>query len=181
MLTFTSLGGSTLKCLGGGKPLVIFPGKKTEKSAWKDAVALLSAPEEEPAKGTISWPGEYNIADVSLKGIGQNEGQQVSFVAEVDGVRCAFLSGPLQDWTDHQLETVGEIDLLVLPQGDVKLVQKLVDEFDPRVLVLVPDENEKLEAEVLRACGAQGKERVSEYKLKGSLPAEGREIVVMAA
>ena len=143
-------------------------------------MALLPAPEEVPSKGNISWPGEYNLAGISIRGIGQKEGQQVSYVAEIDGVRCAFPSVPLEDWTDHQIEMIGDIDVFVVPQGDAKLVQKLIDEFDPRILLIVPDESGKFDPEILRTCGAQGKEHVSEYKLKGSLPAEGREVVVLA-
>ena len=179
MITYSSLGGQTVKCLGGDKPLVVFPGKSTEKSAWKDAVVLLSTPEEAPKGSTISWPGEYNLAGISIRGVGHKEGQQVSYVAELDGVRTLFLSTPLEDWTDQQLALVGEVDVLVVPQGDAKLVQKLVDEFDPRMLVIVSDESGKLDPEILKSCGAQGKEHVSEYKLKSSLPAEGREVVVL--
>ncbi|MDO8649675.1 MAG: hypothetical protein Q7R81_07935 [Candidatus Peregrinibacteria bacterium] len=177
MLTFTSLGGKSFRVTGGGVPIIAYPEKVPEKS--ENVLTLLSAPEENPPKGTLSWPGEYNIAEISLKGIGHTEGQQVSYVAELDGVRCAFLSSPLQDWTDHELEVVGDIDLLALPTDDPKIVQKLVDAFDPRILIILHGKDAGDFSASLKAVGGKN-EPVEEYKLKGAMPAEGREVVVLA-
>lgn len=174
MLTFTSLGGNGLRVTGGPLTLSVFP---AEKASPKEGILTLSAlPDEEPRKGTVSWPGEYNQGGVSIRGVGHFEGQQVSYTATLDGVHCAFLSSPLQDWSDAQLESVPDIDVLAIPAEEVKLVQKLVDEFDPRVLLLLPSQG-KVSPEILKAVGAQGS-AVKEYKQKGALPAEGREVVV---
>ncbi len=177
MLNFTSLGGSGFSCAGGDKPLIVFPVKG--KGSGKDSITLLSKPEENPAKSVISWPGEYNAAGISIRGIGQADGQHVSHVVEVDGHRCAFLAAPLMEWTDTELALLGEVDILVIPSDNVKLIQKLVDELDPRILILTPDAAGKIDPEVIRICGAQGKARVSEFKIKGSLQAEGREVVLL--
>jgi hypothetical protein len=142
-------------------------------------MTFLSEAEEETTDGVISWPGEYNAAGVSIRGIGHKDGQQVSFVMQADGTRLAFLSSPLQDWTEHQIETVGDIDVLFLPAEDVKLVQKLVDEFDPRVIVVLPGKDKDETDSVFKAIGAKGVAAVDEYKLKG-LPAEGRDVVVLS-
>lgn len=180
MLTFTPLSGSAVRCAVGPRTLVFFPEKGADKDSLKDALVFLSVPEQEPSQNTISWPGEYHEGGIAIRGIGHNEGKQVSYVMEADGTRCAVLSLPLQDWTDHELEIAGDIDVLVLPSDGVKLAQKLVDEFDPRALIIVPGHDGKIDADLLRACGAQGKERTKEYKIKGSLPAEGRDIVLLA-
>ena len=116
---------------------------------------------------------------MSLKGVGHLEGKQVSYVAHIDGVRMGFLSAPLQDWSEMQIEAVGDIDVLVLPASETKLTQKLIDEFDPRILVLLPGKDKEALKAVEKVIGV--KERVSEYKLKGSLPAEGREVVMLAS
>ncbi len=176
MLTFSSLSDSSFRLSGAGKTLVVFP-EKLEKFDPETTIIMLGAPEEQSTPGVISWPGEYNEGGVSIKGIGHEEGQQVSYVVDAEGTRLAFLSQPLQDWTDQQLEAVGDIDVLVLPAGDIKLVQKLVDEFDPRILLLLPGGKGDLGA-VQKIMSP--KETVDEYKLKGSLPAEGREVVVLA-
>jgi hypothetical protein len=177
MLTVTSLGGTALLCRSSRKSLLVFPeGKKAQE---KTDITFLPSPEEEPKPGVISWPGEYDIDGVAIRGIGHDEGRQVSYAVDAEGTRCALISSPLREWTDHELELLGDIDVLAIPADDVKLVQKLVDEIDPRVLIPLPTKDEKTFDEVLRVCGAQGKELVEEYKMKGALPAEGREVVLL--
>ncbi len=175
MLTFTALSPTSFRLQNGDANLTVFP---DDAKAAKDGLTLFSVPEEKESAGVISWPGEYNMSGVSVRGIGHDDGKQVSYVADPDHVRCAFLSSPVKDWTDKQIESVGDIDVLVLTAADVKLTQKLVDEFDPRVLILLPGKDKEALKSVEKVIGV--KERVSEYKIKGALPAEGREVVVLA-
>jgi len=173
MLTFTALNGGGVRLTGGEKSIVVFPEAGMAKE--KDGIVFFSTPQEDPEFSTVSWPGEYSLGGLAIRGIGHVEGRQVSYVVKADGIRVAFLSTPLQDWTDKQLEMVGDIDVLVLPADEVKLLQKLVDEFDPRVLLLLPGADLQ---EAMKTSGA--KETVSEYKIKGSLPMEGREVMVLS-
>lgn len=175
MITFTALSPTSFKLVNGDASLVVFP---DSGKAAKDGITLLAVPEEKETKGIISWPGEYNMSGVSLRGIGHDDGKQVSYVADPDHVRCAFLSEPLKDWTDKQIEAVGDIDVMVMPAADPKLTQKLVDEFDPRVLILLPGKDKDALKAVEKVIGV--KQKVSEYKIKGSLPQEGRDVVVLA-
>lgn len=175
MLTFTALGPSSFRIVGGATPVVVFP---DPVKASKEAVTLAAVPEEKDMDNVLSWPGEYNVGGVSFRGIGHDEGKQVSYVADMDGIRLGFLSSPLKDWSDKQLESVGDIDALVMPAGDAKIAQKLVDEIDPRVLILLPTKDKEALKAVEKVIGV--KERAAEYKIKGSLPAEGREVVVLA-
>lgn len=173
MLTFNHLKGVSVKVTGGGMPVISFPEKPADGS-----INLLGSPQEFPNRELISWPGEYDVAGVTIRGIGQVEGQKVSYTVEIDHVRIAFLNSPLAAWDDIDIEHLGDIQVLVLPADDVKICQKLLDDIDPRVLILLPSSEGALKPDVLKACGAADKEHVSEYKLKGSLPAEGREVVV---
>jgi len=143
-------------------------------------MTLFSNPDENPPERTISWPGEYDFNGIFIRGLGHKEGAQVSYIINADGVRCLFLSSPLHDLNDSELEIVGDIDVLVLPVDDVKIVQHLIDVVDPRVLIPLETKDGKMFQEVLKICGAVGKETVDEYKVKG-LPAEGREVVVLKA
>lgn len=175
MITVTSLGGNALRCDLNGTVVVVFP----EKADPKATISLLGAPEEDTPKGVISWPGEYDIRGVSIRGIGHQEGQKVSYVVSTDTVRMAFLCSPLQELTDVELEQMGDIAVLCLPTDDAKIAQKIIDEIDPRVLIPLPTKDEKTFEEVLKAVGAVGKEIQSEWKLKGGLPMEGREVVIL--
>lgn len=173
MLTFTHLSGSSLRVVGGGIPVVSFPEKPVE-----GVVNLLASPQEFPSRELISWPGEYDVAGVTVRGIGQQEGQKVSYIVEADNMRIAFPVTPLQAWSDADIEHMGEVHILVLPAEDPKLCQTLLDELDPRILMIVPGSDGSIHPDVLKGCGAVDKEVVSEYKLKGALPQEGREVVV---
>lgn len=175
MLTFSALD-SGIRVTDGSASLVVFP---RSASAGKDQVTLLSIPEEVPTEGVISWPGEYDTAGVTMRGIAHRDGQQVSFISVMDDTRLGFLSAPLQEWEQSQMETAGDLDVLVVPMTDAKLAQKLIEEFDPRVLILVPTGDAEASAALSKSLGATG-ESVSEYKLK-SLPQEGREVVVLTA
>ena len=175
MITITSLGGTSLRCDIDGKAVVSFPTKPDEKAK----LSLLAGPEEEVKPGVISWPGEYDIEELAIRGIGHDEGQRVSYVVDSGKVRVAFISSPLHEWNDHEMELLGDIDILCLPADDAKLGQKMLDDVDPRILVPLPTKDEKTFSELLKIAGALGKELVPEYKLKGSLPAEGREVVIL--
>ncbi|MFA7682020.1 MAG: hypothetical protein WCX61_03245 [Candidatus Peribacteraceae bacterium] len=179
MLTFTLLGGSAIHCVNGSKALLVFPPKPGSDKE----ITLLAHPEEAPSEGVISWPGEYDFSGVAIRGIGHGEGAAVSYAVEIEGVRCAFFAAPLHDWTDYELELLGDIDVLFIPADDVKLAQKLIDQIDPRVLCPLLSKDAQIFEEVLKVCGAQDKESVDEYKVKGrgSLPVEGRDVVILKA
>jgi hypothetical protein len=173
MLTFTYLGHSTVRITGAAKPIAFYPQDPSEGE-----ISLITKPQENASSDVISWPGEYDVAGVTVRGIGQEEGQQVSFVIEADGTRVAYPSVPYREWTSEQIELLGDVHVLLLSAEDAKACQKLIDDIDPRVLIIVPTKDESTDNDVLKATGAQGKEIVSEYKLKGALPMEGREIVL---
>lgn len=177
MATITSLGGLTLQCTFGKTDFVIFPATQG-KTVAEGVVTLFSHPDENPPASTISWPGEYDFNGVFIRGLGHEEGRQVSYIVNADGMRCLFLSSPLHTLNDAELEIVGDIDVLVLPVDDVKIVQHLIDVVDPRVLIPLASKDDKAFQEVLKICGVVGKDAVDEYKVKG-LPAEGREVVVL--
>ena len=175
MITISSQGGQTLKVELGSTAVVAFP-NAPEKNA---EISLLGAPEEDVQPGVVSWPGEYDISGIAVRGIGHDEGQRVSYVIDDGKVRIAFLSSPLHDWSDYNLELLGDVDVLCIPADDSKIAQKMVDEVDPRVLIPLPTKDEKTFVELLKVVGAQDKEIEAEFKLKVSLPAEGREVVIL--
>jgi hypothetical protein len=178
MLTFSALSATSLRISGGSAPVTVFPDAAPKDVKEKDGIVLLPVPEEQLHTQIVSWPGEYNIAGISIIGVGHNEGRQASYVATIDKVRVGCLSLPLCEWTDAQMEAVGDMDVLVMTAGETKLCQKLIDQFDPRVLIILPGKDKAALGALEKVIGA--KQTMSEFKLKGSLPAEGREVVVLA-
>jgi hypothetical protein len=102
----------------------------------------------------------------------------VSFVCEADGVRIAVLPAPLQDWTDHDFSLLGDVAVLAIQGDDPKLAQKIIEEVDPRVIIPLASEKSTVN-DVLKVIGAVGTAAVPEWKLKGGLPAEGRQVIVL--
>lgn len=176
MLTISALAGSSVLLSDGKTDVTAFPKKAAAKG-----VTLLASPEETPSGSVISWPGEYDIGGVAIRGIGQKEGQHVSYVVQMDDVRIALPASPLEEWSQADIERLGDVAVLILPTEDAKLCQALIDEIDPRLLILVPGSDGNMHPEVLKAAGATGKESVSEYKLKGALSVEGREVIILSA
>jgi len=177
MLTMKNLSGSGVSLSDGKTDVVAFP-----KKPMPNAVTLKSSPDETPSSSVISWPGEYDVGGVTVRGIGQQEGQKVSYLAIIDGVRVALPSSPLEEWQQSDIERLGDVHVLVLPAENAKIAQSLVDEIDPRMLVIVPGGDGTTDPDVLKVTGATGKEPVSEVKIKGSssLPQEGRDVVLLA-
>ncbi|MBM3227268.1 hypothetical protein FJZ27_00160 [Candidatus Peribacteria bacterium] len=174
MLIFTSPDGRSLQVETGDKVKFVFCPPK----AVSGAISLFSKPDEDPKEGTISWPGEYDMGGVSIRGIGQKEGGHVSFVCEAEGVRVAVLPAPLQDWTDHDFGLLGDVAVLAIQGDDPKIAQKIIEEVDPRVIIPLGSEESTVN-DVLKVIGAVGTAAVSEWKLKGGLPAEGRQVIVL--
>jgi hypothetical protein len=87
----------------------------------------------------------------------------------------------LKDWSDNEIELLGNIDVLCAPSDNPKALQKIIDDIDPRVLIPLNTGGAEKYAETIKVCGAQGKEPVASLDVKaGSLPPEGRDVVVLA-
>jgi hypothetical protein len=176
MLIIKHLSGSSVSLSDGKTEVVAYPKKPVS-----GAVNLLSVPEEDPKGTAISWPGEYDVGGVAIRGVGQSEGQHVSYTMQMDDFRVALPSGPLEEWSQSDIERLGDVQVLVLPAESPKIAQSLIEEIDPRLLVIVAGSDGSMHPDVLKAAGATGKEPVTEYKLKGGLPAEGREVIILSA
>ena len=180
MITITYQGGTTISLQEGKRTLIVH--SENGRVPKEGEIVFFGSPEENPTKQTISWPGEYDIDGISIRGIGHEEGAAVSYAIKLDGVQFAFLHSPLKEWSDNDLELLGDIDVLCVPSDNPKVLQKLVDEIDPRVLIPLDTGGADKHAEALKACGAQGKEPVASFEVKASnMPIEGREVVVLIA
>lgn len=76
-------------------------------------------------KKVVSGPGEYEIMGISIIGIstfhddkkGEARGKNTVYVIEVDGLRLAHLGDLGHKLTERHLETMGNIDILMIPVG----------------------------------------------------------------
>ncbi len=175
MITFTPKAGAACTLSTAVASFDVFPTKAT-----KDTWTLLSHPEEELVdRKVVSWPGEYDFSGISMRGIGQEGGRQISYVCHCDNIRVAFIDGPILDWADADIERLGDIDVLVVAADNPKKVLALVEAVDPRVILLFETKDGDL-AGTAKACGTASVQTVSEFKVKpGSLPSDSRQVVVL--
>lgn len=96
------------------------------------------------SQSSIFGPGEYNIKDIDIFGIGLiNESSdkfiKSVFIATIEGVKMCFL-GHISEMPEADvLEKLEEIDILFIPVGgkpfiDQKLTVKLIKQINPKIV-----------------------------------------------
>ncbi len=148
----------------------------------------------------IDGPGEYEIKEVSIRGIlsfhdnrqGAERGINTIFVAEMEGIRICHLGDLGQDsLTGKQLEKIGPVDILMIPVGGVftidwKKADSIINQIEPRIIIpmhyKIPGLNLEIDTldKFASERGASKKEAVSKLSVKKKdLPQEEAETVVM--
>lgn len=160
-----------------------------------DAIELVTDKDLEigsDQKILINGPGEYEVSGVSITGISMprykdaGDRKVTIYKLDVAGTRVAIL-GHIQDALDEtQLETIGLVDVLVVPVGgnnytlDAHGAAKVVNQIDPRIVVPVHYSDKAVKYDVaqddlasfLKELGAQEHEKVEKLKIKnGVVPA----------
>ena len=96
----------------------------------------------------ISGPGEYEVAGVTVTGMptfhddrrGEVHGRNTAYVIELDDVRVCHLGDLGHALTDEQLETIANVDVLLVPVGGGKTLDaargaEVVRQVEPRLVV----------------------------------------------
>ncbi|MFA5799622.1 MAG: hypothetical protein WC840_01535 [Candidatus Peribacteraceae bacterium] len=175
MITFSASSGCACRVSTGSVSFEVFPSIPS-----KDSWALLSHPAEEmKSKKVLSWPGEYDFFGITVHAIGQEQGRQIAYSCVTEGIRMAFIDTPLLDWSDADLERLGDIDVLVLAADNPKKITPLVEAADPRVILLFAVKGGDL-AGAAKVCGLTQIQPVEEFKIKPSmLPTDTRQVVIL--
>lgn len=131
-------------------------------------------------KRVVSGPGEYEISDISIIGIssfhddkkGALRGKNTMYVFEVDGVRIAHLGDLGHKLKNKELETLGDIDVLMIPVGgvytiDAKTAAEIVRDIEPRIIIPMHYFLEGMERHVFKKL-----ERVDVFLSEVGLPNE---------
>lgn len=99
----------------------------------------------------IEGPGEYEVADFSIRGIaterhidaGTGKKQATMYRVEVGDVRIAVIGNINDNLSEDQLEDLGVVDMIVIPVGgggytlDSVKASKLVHKIDAKVVIPV--------------------------------------------
>lgn len=151
------------------------------------------------ARMVIDGPGEYETADISITGIAarahtDEEGKKSAtmFKVRAGDVDILFTGHIYPDFSEDQLETVGLIDVLVVPVGgngytlDPVGAQKVIKAVEPKIVIPVhyaekgltyPVPQQSLE-DALKELG-EPTERLSKLKVKANDLSEATRLVVL--
>lgn len=148
----------------------------------------------------IDQPGEFEVSKVSIVGIParahmDEDGSKTATVFKLvtDDIKVLVTGHIYPDLTDQQLESIGLIDIMIVPVGgngytlDGIGALKVIKKVEPKLIIPVhyadkgvsyPVPQQELDA-VLHSLGVEAKETVPKLKLKsGDLP-EGTQLIVL--
>jgi L-ascorbate metabolism protein UlaG (beta-lactamase superfamily) len=160
----------------------------------KDAVEIATEPRfavsDETARLIIEGPGEYEIGDVSVRGVratrhldtSADEPISTMYRIEIGDVRIAVLGNIAPKLSEDQLEDIGIVDIVILPVGgngytlDGTSAATIVRSVDPRVVIPIHYADSALTYEVpqdgldvfTKELGAPLEEAGGKYKIKAS-------------
>lgn len=96
----------------------------------------------------IEGPGEYEIADVFIKGIttyhdnkgGTERGKNTIYKIEMDGINLAHLGDLGHKLSDEQTDLLGDVDILFVPVGgvytiDAKVAGEVIAQVEPHIAI----------------------------------------------
>lgn len=147
---------------------------------------------------SIEGPGEYEIRGVYIQGIpsfhdeveGQKRGQNTLYIIEAEEMRLCHLGDLGQaELTPQQLDSIGQIDILMVPVGgvyttDAKQASKVISQLEPKIIIPMhyawPRLKIKLDSldKFFKAMGVKAIEPQTKLLIKKkSLPAEGSQVV----
>jgi L-ascorbate metabolism protein UlaG (beta-lactamase superfamily) len=159
-------------------------------------VSLFSGVHETPAaevKLLIDQPGEYEVSDISIRGIAARShldesevkpggGTATIFKITYDDIDLVILGHVYPELSDAQLEAIGTVDVLLVPVGgngytlDPVGALKLIKKIEPKLVIPTHYADKAIHYEVpqqeldnaLKELSMEPKETVDKLKLKST-------------
>lgn len=166
-------------------------------------IAIFTGPHQAPKTGAklcIDQPGEYEASNVSVQGVAarahmDEEGGKSAtiFKIEAEDVRIVALGHVHPALKESQLETIGVVDVLLVPVGgsgytlDSVGALEVIKEIEPKMVIPTHYDDKKVKYEVpqapledaLKGLGMEPKETVPKLKLKHGEIAEVLHLMVL--
>ncbi len=114
----------------------------------KDIALCTGAHADTGARITIDTPGEYEVSDVSIRGLAarahiDEKGQTTATIYRLitDDIRIAVVGHIYPEINEEQLEALGTIDILIVPVGgngytlDPVGAHKVIRAVDPKLVI----------------------------------------------
>jgi hypothetical protein len=91
----------------------------------------------------VTWPGEYEFGGTGIITF-ELPNKKLGAKVLTEGLRMLFLPASSQEFSEHDLEVFGDVDILVLETADqADSLKKLIEEIDPKVVIPVGSTQEK--------------------------------------
>jgi len=153
VLEIEYLGGNCVKIKNKKASLIVDDNLESlglKNRTTEESVALVTSKDIEvknSGRFKVDCPGEYEISEVSIKGIANRshldeDGKRTtSYVIRMSGIVVAVLGHVHPDMTDEQLEELGMVDILIIPVGgsgytlDPVGAVKLANKIDPKIVI----------------------------------------------
>ncbi len=91
---------------------------------------------------TFDFPGEYSVRGIDIVGIDAHSksGANTLFILKSEEIRIAHLGRLRENLNEKQLESLGDVDVLLLPVGggeyiDAKVAAEIVRKVEPKVVI----------------------------------------------
>ena len=166
-----------------------------------DDVALFTGPHGAAglARITFDSPGEYEVSDTSVIGIPTRahidaDGLNATMFKLIVGEQSVLITGHIYpELTESQLETIGIVDLLIVPVGgngyttDPVGALKLIKDIEPKLIIPTHYADKALNFPVpqqelsnaLKELAMEPKETISKLKLKPSEITDITQLIIL--
>lgn len=168
-------------------------------------IALFTGPHGDSSPKTeekivIDQPGEYEVADTSVKGIAarshidENDKKNATIFKIVDDdIRVVAVGHIYPELSDNQLEQIGAVDVLIVPVGgngytlDAVGALKIIRKIDPKIVIPThfdekgfnfPVPQQPL-TEVLKTLAMEPKETTAKFKIKPAELTDTTQLVIL--
>jgi hypothetical protein len=173
------------------------------KKVTKEADVSLFTTEHDQVVGgrmTIAMPGEYEIDDVSIKGIQarahmDEEGGKSAVMYKITADQLNYLvcGHVYPELSERQLESINQVDVMFVPVGgggytlDPVGAQKLIRQVEPKLVVPTHYDDKALKYEVpqvsleqaLKELSMEPKETLAKLKLKSTDMGDVTQLIVL--
>lgn len=145
----------------------------------------------------LTWPGEYEVAGIAITALEltatvegkKAPGKDMIYSFDADGMKVCYISDFTVPVTDELMESIGDVDILVVPlRGNLEELHKTIEEIEPRVVIPVGYKTPGLKVEAgdleafLKKMGVPAANPRDKFTVNGrnELPQEKMEVIVLA-
>jgi len=132
-------------------------------------------------KPVVNWPGEFEFKEITVKSFATRE-NGLGQIFRFEDINFGFLGDLKKLISQEKMEPLSNTDVLFLPKTNDgmsnKDLKKLIEEIDPRIVILAGEEN--LFNELLKELGASSLERKESFTIsKSKLPSDHTEFIAL--